>query len=468
MANSYSDKSYIEEIGKLLRRLIETSSAKKFALFFQKYHVADIADALETLSDDEKHQFFLKVKPDLAGDVLEELSLPDQIAIITDFKADFAAHIVEEMDPDDAVDLLEELYQEEPEAAERIIEALPHEDAKDIKELLAHPEDSAGAIMTSEFVSIPENLTAGKALEYLKAADIPDTETSFYLFITNKSNKLKGYTTLRNLLMAAPEAPIKTIRNEYPIKVHTDLDQEAVAKTFQKYDLAVIPVVDKANVLVGIVTVDDIVDVVVEEATEDLYKLSGTTDITEEKLLSGKLIFAIRSRLPWLFITIMGGFVSASIIHSYAKIHDFELITLALILSFVPMLMGLGGTVGNQSATIFVRGLSTGIIKSDDVTKMIFRETMVGISIGGILSLGIFVISYLLHQPLILAGILSLAMLCNITVASLIGATLPILFHKADIDPAVASAPFISTALDIISQLIYFALTFSILQYILG
>lgn len=236
------------------------------------------------------------------------------------------------------------------------------------------------------------------------------------------------------------------------------MDQEEVARVFRKYDAAVIPVVDKSNHLVGIITVDDIVDVVIEEATEDIYKLSGTSDIEQEKLLSGKIFLAVKSRIPWLLLTIIGGFIASTIINIYSDLFKAHFFSLALSLSFVPLLMGLGGNVANQSATIIVRGLSTGHVDPKDALKHIGREILVGLTIGLFISTLVFIFNIALQHPPTFSYIVFLAIVADIFTAALIGSSLPIIFHKIKIDPAVASAPFISTTLDIIGQLIYFAL----------
>jgi len=345
----------ITHIVALVRRLIAHGTPRQYYLFFHKYHEADIADALETMPATEQSQFFMRVKPETVADVLEEMEPEYQRQLIAQFKTELAAQYIEEMNPDDAADLMETLYEEDETRADAIIEALPEDEAEDIKELLSYKEDSAGAIMTSEYIWIPENLSIGQAIEAFRAQKPPDSEVAFYVFIVNEAKKLKGYTSIRNLLVTDPDEQIRSVRHD-AIKVYVDTDQEEVARIMQKYDLVVLPVVDHTEELVGIITVDDVVDVVVEEATEDLYKLSGTSDIEESKLLYGKIIYAVRSRLPWLFMTIFGGIVAAFLIKYYADHFPTGLFPLAASLSFVPLLMGLGGNVGNQSATIIVRG----------------------------------------------------------------------------------------------------------------
>ncbi|MFT5170426.1 MAG: magnesium transporter [Candidatus Marinamargulisbacteria bacterium] len=453
----------------LVKRLIESGTVKQYHAFFQRYHDADVAEALEELPSDYQQKFFQKIKPEIAADFLEEMGLPQQAEVLSEIKTELAAQYIEEMEPDDAADLLEELIETDEAKAESIIDALSKEEAEDIKGLLSYAEDSAGAIMTSEFLSIPEELTVKQALAHFKNQDPPDSEISFYIFVINDDNRLIGHTTLRTLVMSKETSKVKDIRYDNTIKTTVDDDQEEAARLIQKYDLLALPVVDHQNRLVGLITVDDIVDVVVEEATEDLYKLSGTSEFNEEKLLSGNIGYALRSRLPWLFITILGGLLASYIITLYSQNYPAgTLVSLSLFLSFIPLLMGLGGNVGNQSATIIVRGLSTGHIKDKTPFTYIFRETLVGCSIGILVGAIVFSVNFFLQPSTLFSVIISVSIFANITIAAFIGSSLPIILKKCRVDPAVASAPFISTALDIIGQLIYFAVTFFLLTSFLA
>jgi magnesium transporter len=464
MVTKEDELSKRKRLVSLLERLILKGTHKQYHKFFQKYHEADVADALEELPVNLRHKFFRTVKPEIAVEFLEEMEMSQQMQLVLDLKVELAAKFIEEMEPDDAVDLLEELLEENEEEAEKIISALPKAEAADIKELLSYEDGSAGAIMTPEFISIPEDLSVSEALADFKLQSPPESEVAFYIFVVDVDNKLIGYTTLRDLVMTDLESKVQDIRDDYPIKATVNMDQEEVARIFQKYDLVVLPVVDEENDLVGIITVDDVVDVVVEEATEDIYKLSGTAEINETKLISGKIVHSLRSRLPWLLLTILGGFLASYVITIYSNSFSPKLFSLALSLSFIPLLMGLGGNVGNQSATIIVRGISTGVVKEEYSARYIIRECAVGFFIGLIIASIVF--SYVLFQYkyLLFASIVALSLVANITAASFIGSALPLFLRRCRIDPAVASAPFISTALDIIGQIIYFTLSLFVIS----
>ena len=454
----------------LLDRLIEKGSAQQYALFLKKYHEADIAEALEELSFEKQYKFFVKIKPEISVEILEEMDLEKQVQLISFFKTDVAANYIKEMEPDDAVDLLEELFEADEEKVSHIIEALPVKEARDIKGLLSYNEDSAGTVMTTEFLAVPERLTVKEALASIKKQDPPESEVSFYIFVLAEDRRLIGYTSLRDLLLSDVDKKVAEIKHDYKIKVYVDTDLDEVVRSFRKYSLAVFPVVDRQEVLVGIITADDVVDLVVKEATEDIYKLSGTSEEAEEsKLISGKVSYALKSRLPWLLLTIVGGLVSVYIINIYSQHFNSTLFSLSLSLSFIPVLMGLGGNVGNQSATIMVRGMSTGVVKDEKAWKYIYKEMLVGTSIGVIVGVILFLFNlFLAKQSLLFSSIVALSMFFNIFVAAFIGTSFPIFLKRISVDPAVASAPFIATTLDIFGQIIYFILTFVFLFFIVS
>lgn len=444
--------------------LIHSKKPARYTQFFKNYHEADIAEALSLLPIQEQYQFFLNATPELGVIVLEEMTLDQQIELIAQLKVTVAAKYVEKMEPDDAADLIEKLQDTDELKAHEIINALPNPEASDIQDLLTWFPYSAGSIMTSQFLSIPENLSISEAINYIKKQNPPNSEVSFYIFITSECNMLLGYTTLRDLILADTTQTIKSIRNDYPIKVNVNDDQEDVSLLFQKYDVIALPVVNDQNKLVGLITVDDVVDIVVEEATEDLYKLSGTSEIDEEKLLRGHLIHPIMSRLPWLSITVFGGILASFLITTFSNFFNSNVFPIAVSISFIPMLMGLAGNVGNQSATIIVRGLATGHFKTSDTIRYICREFLIGLCMGLIVGISVLLIGfYGFGFNRLLLNIVSLTIVLNILIAALMGTLLPLLFKKLKIDPAIASAPFISTTLDIVGQLIYFLITIAVI-----
>lgn len=466
MSQNTPDTSSISEIQDLITQLIESGNNRDILNFLDTHHEADIAEAIDELAPEIRVAFFNKIKPEDAVDIVEEMEIQHQTELISTLKETLAFKLVEEMEPDDRVDLLEELQERDEEKAEKLIESLPKKDETETRKLLAYPEDSAGSIMTTSFLSIPENLTVKQAIDAIKKQD-PDDIASFFIYIISTEGTLIGFTTFRDLVMSTSNTKIKTIREEASIMTHTDTDQEEVAQSFRKYDIVEMPVINNKSEIVGIISIDDVVDVVVEEATEDIYKLSGTSELDESHLLTSSVFKATLSRSPWLLLTIVGGILASFLITQYSEMFSSSLFPLALSLSFIPMLMGLGGNVGNQSATIIVRGLATGTIKTKSAWQYVIKEAIVGLMIGIVMGSGVFFFNYSISGlSLLFSGIVSVALISNIFVATLIGTSLPLFFEKAKIDPAVASAPFISTTLDIIGQLIYFTLTLKVLSYI--
>ena len=260
-------------------------------------------EAIQELPTAYKIDFIKKVTPENAAEIIEEMSLPQQTQLISSLKITLGTKVIEEMEPDNRVDLIEELQANDLPRAKKIIRALPKEEKTELKTLLSYPEDSAGAIMTTSFLYIPENLTVKQAIEAIKVLDNKDAP-SYFIYIVNTSNQLVGHITFRHLVLTSPDVMIKSIRDDAPIFTFVDTDQEDVARSFRKYGIVEMPVLDQHNQLLGVITVDDVVDVVMEEATEDIYKLSGTSESDESRLLTSTIFQSTLSRSPWLMITI--------------------------------------------------------------------------------------------------------------------------------------------------------------------
>ena len=453
----------------LLVRLIEGGTQSQFNLLFHKYHEADIADSLELLTGDQRTRFFTLFKPKDSVEIFEEMDLDSKIDVIQRFKVESAAELIEKMDKDDAVDLLEALLDDDESNAQKILGKMEIQDQIDLRRLLKYTDDTAGTLMTTDYISIPEKLTVKEALKRYKEKMPKENDAAFYLFIVNENNQIKGVISLRTLLLSPENKYVKEIRNDYPITVHVDNDQEEVAKIFQKYRSIVLPVVDDMNIVLGVITVDDIVNVVIEEASEDILKLSGTSgdDLQSNKLIEGDIWYALVHRLPWLGVTIIGGVIASYIMIIFSKLIDKQLISLSLVLSFVPLLMGLAGNIGNQSATILVRAFAISDVKISKRLVIVFREILIGGSIGSLIGAIVGSFVWFSTGNSIFALCIMSAIFLNMTIAALFGASLPVIFKQMNIDPAVASAPFISTSLDIIGQLVYYLIIILLLQVLI-
>lgn len=445
---------------KLAKVILKNDSASLHKLLKTQYPI-DIAEALETLDDTAQLSFFKTVSIEKAADVLQELSHDSQTKIIETLSVTKASDIVEEMDTDDAADLLGELPEDK---AQEIIKDMEPEEADDVTELLAFEEESAGGIMSKEFLAIPEKLTVKQALAKIRESEPPDNNAFSYVYVINSEQKLVGVVTIRDLVMAKPSIKVKKIRHDNVVSVSVDTDQEKVANIISKYDLVAIPVLDYRQRIIGIVTIDDVFDIVEEEVTEDIYRFTGTNTVDEEILLKGSLIKAIFSRLPWLFLTMFGGFLAGYVIKQFSPHISNLAIPITIIMSFVPLLIGMAGNIGTQSAAIIVRGIATGHIERHQTIKKILREAAIGLLIGICLGLVAVILSLLLHTDVRLGFIIGIALTINMMIATALGTLIPLGFRHFGVDPAVASGPMLTTSLDTIGLLVYFSITLSLIN----
>jgi len=315
--------------------------------------------------------------------------------------------------------------------------------------------------MTTEYVALPKDITTEKAIEILRKT-APDAETIYYVYIVDSQNRLVGVISLRELIVADPDTIIESIMHRKVISVSVDMDQEEVAEVVSKYDFLAVPVVDKDSRLVGIITVDDIIDVIYEEASEDIFRLGGSTEAVDD-YIEGRISLALKSRLPWLFVTMVEGIIAGQVLRGLEN----ELRAVVALAFFIPLLTGMGGNVGTQSATVTVRGLATGDIDESNVFSVISRELLTGILLGIINGVLVGSIAWVWQKNAVLGLIVGLAMIGNMTTAALMGALVPLTFKKVGIDPAVASAPFITASIDITGLLIYSTLASLFIGFLL-
>lgn len=443
-----------------LQEYIEQVETEKTKEFLETLQPADIAELLEELEEKQQRWILALLDNETAALVINEVDSELGAELLGYLNRERAVEVLEEMSFDDAADFLSELPVTEQ---DRYLELLEVTDQQDVRELMTYPEDTAGGLMTTEYVAIREDITANRAIEELRET-APDAETVYYVYVINMQNQLMGVISLRELIIAQPDSLIQDIARRNVISVPVDMDQEEVARIVAKYNFLAIPVVDYDQSLIGIITVDDIIDVIHEEATEDLYRLAGASGEEEdEEEFFSRIITSLRARLPWLFITLLGGLVSGHVLSRFSE----QISTVVALAFFIPLLTGMGGNVGTQSSTVTVRGIATGQIKTGDVLRVIMRESFVGLFIGSILGLSVGVIASWWQEKPMLGVVVGLAMLGNMLTAATMGTIVPLFFRRIGIDPAVASAPFISTAIDITGLLIYSTLATLLIAYLL-
>ena len=440
---------YLSKVEELLEKNRELELHK----YLEDMHAADIAEVLENLEDDQQMIVFGLLSDEQATEVLEEINSEHFSDILKDLSYEKKVTLLENMSQDDIVDKLSDLSESRQ---KEIIAFLDYEDAADVKELLIYEDGTAGRLMTKDYVSIRKNYSVYYAIETLRST-APDAETIYYIYVTDEIDRLVGVISLRELIISAPNRSVDSIMNENIITVNVNEDQEQVARVVSKYDLLAVPVVDNNNVLLGIITIDDVLDIIEEEATEDIFKFAGTSEdeiYESDTTLFNRVKNSIKSRLPWLIITIFGGILSSRVLASYQ-----ETITAnASLALFMPLLTGIGGNVGTQSSTITVRNIATHVIEGTGILRTLIHEISVGLAVGLVCSLLVGVASIFLNGDYDIALIVGISMWVNMTAAATIGTIVPLVFKKIGVDPAVASAPFITTTIDVAALTIYFSL----------
>lgn len=436
-----------------IERYLKRKNYAELKTYVYDMHSADIADIIENLDIEDQKIIFGLLESSVIPEVLEELNTEDFDEIIKHFSYEKKLTALDGMSQDEIVDKLSEL----PELRQdEIISYLDYSDAEDVRELLIYDEDTAGGIMTKDFVAIKKDYSIYYAIETLRAM-APEAEIIYYVYVTDQKDKLVGVISLRELLVSKPTEKVEDIMSQKIICVKVDDDQEEVAQVVSKYDLLAVPVVDEDNILLGIITIDDILDVIEEEATEDIYKFVGASDEEDyeiEDSIGERISGSVKSRLPWLIVTIFGGLLSSIVIGKYSS----TLSANATLSLFMPLLTGMGGNVGTQSSTITVRNIATGNLEGNEIYKAILHEISVGFIVGLVCSLVAGTAAALISGDVLMGIVVLISLWANILAAATIGTLVPITFRKIGVDPAVASAPFITTTIDVIGLSIYFSL----------
>lgn len=412
-------------------------------------NAVDAAEFLATLEADELPVVFRLLKKDTAADIFAELDSDLQGQIITAMSDKELSHVMEQLFTDDAVDLLEELPAG---MVNRILRNTPAEQRGELNRFLKYPEDSAGSVMTSEFVSLFSGLTVDEAIAYIRRTGI-DKETVYVIYVTDRSRHLEGILELKDLLFASPEQSIADLMQTSIKSISTVADKEEAAAMIAKYDLLALPVVDSENRLVGIVTVDDALDVIEEAATEDIEMMAAITPTDKPYLKTG--VFATwKKRIPWLLLLMISATFTGTIITHYEE----ALGQMVILTAFIPLLMDTGGNAGGQTSVTIIRGLSLGEIKMGNLLRILWKEFRVSLLCGITLAVVVFGKAMLLDRASAsVAFVIAITVLATVIVAKLIGATLPILAKRIGFDPAVMASPFITTIVDAVALLIYFS-----------
>ncbi len=428
--------------------LLSTKQYTKLRQFLSELNDADIAAILEELDERDLLKCFRILPKDLAADVFSYFEVENQQLIITSLSEKDAADIIDNLMADDAADLLEEMPAN---IVKKLLANASPETRRDINHLLRYPEDSAGSIMTVEYVDLKENLTVNEAIERIKKVGI-DSETINICYVLDMQRKLIGTVALRYLLLSDGDDVIGDIMHENVISLTTLMDQEEVARQFQKYDFTAMPVVDNENRLVGIITVDDVVDILQEETTEDMEKMAAIVP-TDKPYMRTSVFETYKKRIPWLLLLMVSATFTGAIISSFEE----ALSVYAALIAYIPMLMDTGGNAGGQASVTIIRGLSLGEIEYRDIPRVIWKEVRVAVFCGLSLAVANFAKLMLFDRVgLLVALTVCLTLVFAVLVAMLVGCLLPIGAKRIGFDPAVMASPFITTIVDALSLLLYF------------
>lgn len=450
-----------EEFELLLEQVVELAKeegrASKLRETLAGLHPADVARLLEFLHDEDKQLAFKQLDNTLACTVLVELSEHSREEVLEALPPERVAAIVDELDSDDATDIVATL----PEHLARfVLRKIDAQDSKEVRTLLKYPEDTAGGIMQLEMVWARDTDTIATVIEKVRSKK-QEVEKLNNVFVVDSRHKLLGFIPLLHLLLLPPSQKLSATMESCPVIVKVTEDQEEVANKFMRYDVYSAPVVDDDDHLLGRITADDIFDVVYEETSEDFLRMAGTRQ--EEIIYGSKILKISRLRLPWLVTNLFGGLITGYLMWMFKlTIKDF-----VALITFIPVITAMGGNVGIQSSTIMVRGFAVGRITFSDLGRILFKEVRVALIMGLVCGSVVGIVAIVWHGKPILGLIVGVAMSLAILVASLMGTLSPVFFKKINIDPALASGPFVTTANDIVGILIYLSIASLSLKYLI-
>ena len=445
-----------KEQERLLLEYLRNKEYTKLRQIAAEMQTADIAAILDDLEDEEALKIFRLLPKSMAADVFADLELDDQQYIIQSLSDREASIIIDNLMADDATDLLEEMPAN---VVKRILANASPETRADINHLLRYPEDSAGSIMTVEFVDLKENMTVQDAIERIRQVGL-DSETVNICYVVDDQRVLVGTVALRYLLIMKPDDIIGEFMNDNIISINTMTDQEEAARMFQHYDFTAMPVVDNENRMVGIITIDDVVDIMEEEATEDIEKMAAILPSDKPYFKTG-VLETYRSRMPWLlFLMISATFTGAIITNYEAALASYVVLT-----AYIPMLMDTSGNAGSQASVSIIRGLSLGEIEFPELPQALWKEVRVAAMCGLTLAAANFVKLLVLDRiPVLIAAIICMTLVLTVIFAKMMGCILPMCAQKIGFDPAVMASPLITTIVDAVALMIYFTIATNLLH----
>lgn len=438
----------------LIKSLLE-STEQQIAEMIEDIHPEDLLDTIRQFEGD-KSLLLKKLPEDIIADIIDQAEDDEKYELLELFPEAKQKKIINEMSSDELVDLLGTV---EPHEAKDIFVKIDKEDAEEVKELMSYDPDTAGGIMATEFIAIKETMTIGETLKYMQK-EAPDAETAYYIYVLDDEEMLKGVVSLRDIVISDFNVRISEIMNENVISVPVDMDQEEVGHIFEKYGFLTVPVVDDGYRMLGIVTVDDIMEILRDESTEDIYLMAG---LPESETVEGSVKESVKRRLPWLFVNLFTAILAAATVSLFEGTIQ-RVVTLA---AFMPIVAGMGGNTGTQTLTIVVRGIALGELTFENAKKVLFKEIGVGITTGVCIGTAVALMGFLWEGNPVFGFVIGLALLLNMAAATFAGFVVPVVLKKLNIDPALASAVFVTTFTDILGFMFFLGLATIFIAYLI-
>jgi magnesium transporter len=436
-----------------VRRLYRRQARSALSKVLVKIHPAELAWIFRHLTAKERREIFEILKdPEFIGEFLSELDDSIRLDLISMLSPKRITEVVTTMSTDDQADVLDALPDE---LREQVLALMKKEDAAEVEELLQYDPDTAGGIMSPDFLAMSEDITAGEAIQQVQKLS-EEAEMAFYLYAVDGEGKLKGVLSLRQLLMNTASKQLANIMETDVIVVSPETDQEEVAHIVSRYNIMAVPVVDLNGVMLGIVTVDDIMDVVREEATEDFLRMVGAGK--DREILLKPVLQNVLTRLPWLIASWAGGILAMLVIKNF----EAELAKVVILAGFIPVIIGMGGNIGTQSSTLTIRGLATGRVDINQTWGFIDKQLRIGLLLGGFFGILLGLLAWV-FSDIRLGIVVALAIGATMLLSTLIGTLIPVILQRLDVDPAIATGPFVTTSADVLGVLIYFLLAKSLL-----
>lgn len=440
-----------------VKRLVRIGATANLLNLLQKQHPADLAQVFGSLHDSERQAVFsvlVERHPRLAMEGVAEMGPEPAAQLLATRSAEEIARLLQEIPSDDAAALIDYLPEE---LSNEVLELMRRRESGQVESLLEYGEQTAGRIMNPSVFALNEDLTVGEAITALQNSR--DVEMVFYLYVVDSRRHLVGVTSLRRLLLVSPETPLKRIMTPELMSARVDTDQEEVARQVASYNLLAVPVVDEENKLVGVITVDDVIDVIKDEATEDLYRLAG---VSGDERVATPPLEALRKRLPWLGVNLGTAFVAASVV----ALFEGTIQRVTALAVFMPIVAGMGGNAAMQTLTVIVRGLALGELSWGNARKALLKETVIGLGAGLTLGIAAAGVAWATKQDPMLGLLLAMAMLCNMLVATVAGTLVPLGLKALKVDPALASSVFITTFTDVVGFASFLGFATIFLRYL--